>query len=115
VVLLASTAALVGVPGNSVYAASKGAVISLARALAMELAPKRIRINCVAPALVKTEMFERYRTSVTEQQRQLFESVHPLGLGEAIDVANAIAFLLAGTGRWITGTTLVLDGGYTAP
>lgn len=115
VVLLASTAALVGVPGNSVYAASKGAVISLARALAMELVPKRIRINCVAPALVRTEMFERYNQSVSEQQRQAFESVHPLGIGEPRDVANAIAFLLADTARWITGTTLVLDGGYTVP
>ncbi|AMV18183.1 SDR family NAD(P)-dependent oxidoreductase [Planctomyces sp. SH-PL14] len=115
VVLLASTAALAGVPGNSVYAASKGAVISLARALAMELVPKKIRVNCVAPALVRTEMFERYRQSVSEEQRQRYEAVHPLGLGEPEDVANAIVFLLAGTGRWITGTTLVVDGGLTAP
>lgn len=115
IVLLASTAALAGVPGNSVYAASKGAVISLARALAMELVPKKIRVNCVAPALVRTEMFERYRQSVSEEQRQRYETVHPLGLGEPVDVANAILFLLAGTGRWITGTTLVVDGGLTAP
>ena len=115
IVLLASTAALVGVPGNSVYAASKGAVISLARALAMELVPKRIRINCVAPALVETEMFERYNQSITEEQRKRFEAVHPLGLGKPRDVSNAIAFLLADTARWITGHTLVLDGGYTVP
>lgn len=115
VVLLSSTAALVGVPGNSVYAASKGAVIALARALAMELVPKKIRINCVAPALVKTEMFDRYNKSISEEQRQKFEAVHPMGLGEPRDIANAIAFLLADSSRWITGINLVLDGGYTVP
>jgi NAD(P)-dependent dehydrogenase (short-subunit alcohol dehydrogenase family) len=115
IVLLASTAARVGVPGNSVYAASKGALISLARALAMELAGKRIRINCIAPALVETEMFARYNAAITEEQRNRFRNAHPLGLGQPDDIANAVAFLLSDAARWITGTTLIIDGGYTVP
>ena len=59
-------------------------------------------------------MTERFQESLSPKRIQEMEKSHPLGLGHPRDVANAIAFLLAGTGRWITGTTLVVDGGYSA-
>jgi NAD(P)-dependent dehydrogenase (short-subunit alcohol dehydrogenase family) len=59
-------------------------------------------------------MLDRTSAMWSEEQRKTVESEHPLGLGEPEDVAGAIAFLLADTGRWITGSVLVVDGGYTA-
>lgn len=88
--------------------------MGVAKSLAVELAPQRIRVNCVAPAFVRTEMLEGYRELVSQEQFEALERAHPLGFGTVRDVANAVAFLLAGTGRWITGSTLLVDGGYSA-
>ena len=114
VVLLASVMALVGQPGVAAYSATKGALVALARSVALELAGDHIRVNCVAPGHVKTEMAETLRQKLSSEQFAALEARHPLGIGTALDVAYSIAFLLADTGRWITGTTLVVDGGYTA-
>jgi NAD(P)-dependent dehydrogenase (short-subunit alcohol dehydrogenase family) len=114
IVWIASVLALVGQPATTAYAGSKGALVAMARSLALELAADRIRINCVAPGQVRTEMTERTQQLLNRDQMAAIERMHPLGLGESVDVAHAVAFLLADTGRWITGTTLVVDGGYTA-
>jgi NAD(P)-dependent dehydrogenase (short-subunit alcohol dehydrogenase family) len=113
-VFLASVMALVGSPGAAAYGMTKGAVVGLVKSLSVEFAPKRIRVNCVAPGFVKTPMFDRVSARWAVDQRAQVEAAHPLGLGDPNDVANAIAFLLAETGRWITGSVLVVDGGYTA-
>ncbi len=114
VVLLASIVGQVGQPGIAAYAASKGAIIALTKSLAMELAREGVRVNCVAPSLVRTPMTDQLLRNLGEEQVASIEEMHPLGIGDPLDVAHAIAFLLAETGRWITGTTLVVDGGYTA-
>ena len=114
VVFLSSVMGLVGQAGVSAYCASKGALIALARALAVELAPEQIRVNCVAPGHVRAGMGAPQQSHLTAEQVAAIEARHPLGFGEAEDVAHATAFLLARTGRWITGTTLVVDGGYSA-
>lgn len=114
VVLLSSVMSLVGQAGVIAYAASKGAINAVTRALAVELAPEHIRVNCVAPGYVETEMAAALWSSLTSDQRSVIESMHLLGLGKPRDVAYAIAFLLADAARWITGTVLVVDGGYTA-
>jgi NAD(P)-dependent dehydrogenase (short-subunit alcohol dehydrogenase family) len=113
-VLLSSAAGLVGEAGVSAYAASKAALVGLARSLAIELAGQGIRVNCIAPGIVRTAMSDRLRGSLTAEQFAAIEASHPLGIGEPRDIANGAAFLLADTARWITGTTLVIDGGYTA-
>jgi NAD(P)-dependent dehydrogenase (short-subunit alcohol dehydrogenase family) len=113
-VLLSSVMGLTGQPGQSLYSATKGALISMSRSLALELAREKIRINCVAPAVVMVGMSEQLQQNVSPEQFAQITAMHPLGLGRGEDVANAVAFLLADTGRWITGTTLVVDGGYTA-
>jgi len=114
IVLLSSVAGLVGQPGIAAYAASKAAVSGLTRCLAVELAAERIRVNCIAPAMVKTEMAEHLFRSLTAEQVISIELEHPLGIGRPRDVANAAAFLLSDAARWITGSILVVDGGFTA-
>jgi NAD(P)-dependent dehydrogenase (short-subunit alcohol dehydrogenase family) len=114
IVFVSSVRGLVGESAMSAYSASKGALIALTRSLAVEFAQQRIRVNCVAPAFVRTEMVESVQAAMTADEFARIEAMHPLGIGEPRDVAYAIAFLLAQTGRWITGTTLVVDGGYTA-
>ncbi len=114
VVLLSSVTGLVGEAGIAAYGASKSAVLGLTRCLALELASQQIRVNCVAPGMVRTEMAERFFDSLTPEQITAIERAHPLGIGKPRDAANAVAFLLSEAAAWITGSTLVVDGGYSA-
>lgn len=115
IVVLASTAAILGTPANGLYGASKAAVMALVRTFALEAVGRNIRINAVAPALVDTEMVQRNRELMTEAAFQGMVEKHPMGIGRPDDVANAIVFLLSDAARWITGTTLVADGGLSLP
>jgi NAD(P)-dependent dehydrogenase (short-subunit alcohol dehydrogenase family) len=114
IVFISSVMGMVGQPGQSSYSASKGALIALSRSLALELARDGIRVNCIAPGIVRTKMSDELLSSLPSGAAAVVEKMHPLGFGLPEDVANAVAFLVAATGRWITGTTLVVDGGYTA-
>jgi NAD(P)-dependent dehydrogenase (short-subunit alcohol dehydrogenase family) len=114
IVFISSVMASAGAPGAAAYASSKAALHGLARSLAIELAPSKIRVNCVAPGFVRTPMFDRMSAAWDAVQLARVEEDHPLGLGAPADIANSIAFLLADTGRWITGSVLTVDGGYTA-
>jgi len=104
----------VGMPGQMAYSATKGALLSAARSLAIELARRKIRVNTLSPGLVHTPMTAKAFELLSKEQIQEIESSHPLGAGEPEDVARAAAFLLAPQSSWITGTDLVVDGGYTA-
>lgn len=113
-VFVSSVAGLVGDRGISAYSASKGALISLTKTLALEFAAEQIRVNCVAPGQVATPMREQTQQFLSPEQSAAIEAMHPLGIGLPADVAQAIAFLLMPCSRWFTGSTLVVDGGYTA-
>jgi NAD(P)-dependent dehydrogenase (short-subunit alcohol dehydrogenase family) len=113
-VLLSSVSALVGQASNVVYCASKGAVLAATKALAVELMRDGIRVNAVLPALVETEMAERFRATMSEAQWQGYLAQYPMGIGKPQDIANAIGFLLSDASRWINGIGLVVDGGVLA-
>lgn len=114
VVYLSSITAHKSKPALAAYAASKGALISLTKTLALELAAQKIRVNCVCPGLVRTAMVEELEGMLLPEQLEKLYAEYPLGLGQPEDVAYAIACLMAPAARWITGSALVLDGGYTA-
>ena len=114
IVFIASVMAIVGSPAVVGYSMSKAALIGMARSMAVELAPKGIRVNCVAPGFVRTPMYDKVAKFWDQEQEARITALHPLGWGEPEDIANAIVFLLADTGRWITGAVLTVDGGYTA-
>jgi len=97
----------------SAYAAAKGGIISLTQALAVELAPHKVRVNVVVPALVETPMLEIVtNTKTTEEAMAKATRRYPLGrLGQAEDVAKAILFLADPANSWITGVELEVDGG----
>jgi len=114
IVLISSVMARAGEPALLGYCASKGAVESMARAAALELAREGIRVNCVAPGVVQTEMVESLQNLVGEDSMQAIREKHPLGIGKPSDVAYAVNYLLSPAARWVTGTSLVVDGGYLA-
>lgn len=114
IVFVSSIAGLIGQTGNTVYGASKAGLMSLTRGLSMELLRDNIRVNCVAPALVETEMAQRTQESMTDAQYQHMLNQHPMGLGQPEDVANAVAFLLSDAAKWINAVTLPVEGGYLA-
>jgi NAD(P)-dependent dehydrogenase (short-subunit alcohol dehydrogenase family) len=111
IVWISSVAALQGGAGSLAYAAAKGAMISAMRVLAVELARRKIRINTVVPGVVQTPQSAAFLSQLTPEQIESIAKEHLLGLGEPEDVAAAIQFLLSADARWITGTTLVIDGG----
>jgi NAD(P)-dependent dehydrogenase (short-subunit alcohol dehydrogenase family) len=114
IVLISSVYGFVGSAANVGYAMTKAALHGVTKSLSIELAAKKIRVNCVAPGFVKTKMLDTVSGSFNQDYFNTLNNLHPLGLGEAEDVANAIAFLLSDMAKWITGTVLSVDGGFTA-
>jgi NAD(P)-dependent dehydrogenase (short-subunit alcohol dehydrogenase family) len=114
IVFISSVYALVGSVANVGYAMSKAALHGITKSLAIELAPKKIRVNCIAPGFIKTKMKSDTDKLFSADRDELLESLHPLGLGDVDDVAYACAFLLSDAGKWITGSIMNVDGGFTA-
>lgn len=100
--------------GGAIYTSSKAALETYSKTLALELSPKGIRSNCIKAGLVKTKILEETIENVDEDILKNHANKYPLGIGEPIDVANAIVFLLSDASKWITGTEIILDGGLTA-
>lgn len=98
--------------GNSLYSASKGALNALAKNIALEVAVKNIRVNIIHPGMVDTNMHSE-RTFAKEELKRDIEN-YPLNrYGKPEDVAHAAIYLLSGASSWVTGTSLLLDGGFT--
>lgn len=112
VIIVSSIAGLKGTSRLGAYAISKAADMQLTRNLALEWGHKNVRVNCIAPGLVRTD-FARALWEDPENHAKAL-SAYPLGrLGEPEDIAGAAVFLAARSGSWITGQTLVVDGGTT--
>lgn len=113
VVWLSSVAAQIGNPMESVYAAAKGALVSACRSVAAELAGRKIRVNVVSPGVVETPMSAAWMKYLSAEQINKIRERHLLGFGSPEDVARVIAFLASGEARWMTGSCVVADGGFS--
>ena len=107
ILLISSLASIRGEKGNAIYAASKGALNSLAITLAKELAPK-VRVNSISPGTVETPMTQGF---LETESGATHLQTYPLGVGHCEDITNLACFLLSDAAKWITGQNIVIDGG----
>ncbi len=110
IVNIASALAFRPIPTSSVYSASKAALVTLSHAFAKELGPRGITVNAVAPGVIETDM----TTAIIAERGAQIQAMTPLGrIGQPGDIAGIVAFLASPEAGWITGRTIVADGGIT--
>lgn len=115
IVLIASVMSIIANPALTAYCASKAALVGGAKALALELANKGIRINCISPGtLADTAMTENLKQQISEEEFHRIEQEYPMGLGSAKDISSLCLFLLSDESKWITGQNIIIDGGYSS-
>jgi NAD(P)-dependent dehydrogenase (short-subunit alcohol dehydrogenase family) len=106
---LSSGVATTGTRNRAAYTASKGAILSLTRNMALDYAADRVRVNCLCPGFVNTPLL----ASMPAERRARLAALHPLGrMGEAQDIAPMALFLISDQASWITGQAIAVDGGY---
>lgn len=98
--------------GGALYSGSKAAIESFSKVLALEFYPLGIRSNCISAAMVKTPMYEYAEKDASKETMDAHVAKYPLGVGEPNDIAYTVVFLLSDASRWITGTSILLDGGF---
>ena len=110
IVYIASRAANAPTVGNAIYSASKGAIISYAKCLALELAPRQIRVNCICPAMVWTDLI--IQDGLTKEEMEEAQLKYPLKrYGQPEDIANLAIYMLSDASAWMTGSAVDLTGG----
>jgi len=114
IVGMSSVAGIKGFKGQIAYSATKAAMDGAIRSMSKELADKKIRINSVIACMIKTNMYERYKNQTGKDLDDIRFSIYSLGIGDPLDIANAITYLLSDCSRIITGTGWVIDSGATA-
>ncbi len=114
VIFFTSVMAQLGESGKTLYGLTKGALLAASKSLAIEYAPKKIRFNCVSPGVVQTPMAMKQDYAQSKESLSKIEALHPLGTGKPENISPAVIFLLSDDSGWITGTELVIDGGYSA-
>jgi len=113
IVNIGSVLSLLGARNRVAYSASKGAVAAMTRAMALDHAAEKIRVNCICPGIVETEMVAEYNKDETARRQRL--AMHPVGrFGQPEDIAGMAVFLASDEAQWITGSVYTVDGGYSA-
>jgi NAD(P)-dependent dehydrogenase (short-subunit alcohol dehydrogenase family) len=106
---LSSGVATTGTRNRAAYSASKGAIVSLTRNMALDYAPDRVRVNCLCPGFVNTPLL----ANLPPERRAKLVALHPLGrMGEPEDIAHMALFLISDQASWITGQAIAVDGGF---
>ena len=114
IVFFSSVAGSLGEVGKSTYGMTKASLLNLAKHLACELARKNVRVNSISPGAICTPINMNLPHMKDPEKRAALAAQHLLGLGETTDVANACIYLLSDASRWVTGTNLFVDGGFSA-
>ncbi len=112
-VFISSIIALRPSSGQSLYGSSKSGIINHVKTLALEVSKYRINVNSISPGMINSPMLKKYSKNITKDFLSKVINQHPLGLGKFNDVTNAIDFLFNPNSKWITGTNLIVDGGYS--
>jgi len=110
IVFISSIATKLAYFGGAIYSASKAALEAYSKTLSLELSSKKIRSNVICPTFVKTKMVDETERTISTESMDKMKSLHPLGFGEPIDVANAVAYFLSDEAKWISGTRLEMGG-----
>lgn len=114
IVNTASSAGVIGIPGCDAYTASKGATVSMTRSMAVEYGPRKIRVNCIAPAAIYTPMIRESNLDNPSFDEQKFLNTTPIRRwGTPEDIANIALFLVSDEGSYVNGAIIVADGGIT--
>jgi NAD(P)-dependent dehydrogenase (short-subunit alcohol dehydrogenase family) len=113
IINIGSVLSLLGARNRVAYSASKGAVMAMTKAMALDHAAENIRVNCIAPGIVATEMVEKFNTDQAARRQR--EAMHPMGrFGQPEEIASAAVFLASDESGWTTGSVITVDGGYSA-
>jgi len=114
IVLIASVMSIIANPALTAYCASKAALVGGAKALALELANNKIKVNCVSPGYLEdTKMMTELDEILSNQELDNLKKGYPLGLGSTNDITALCLFLLSDESKWITGQNIIIDGGYS--
>lgn len=114
VVFISSISAIRGARGNGLYAITKAALDCISKVYANELSAKYIRVNTIQPGMVETDMSLEAENILSKEVMDIDRSKYPLGYGKPIDIALPVIFLLSNASKWITGQSIVIDGGRTS-
>jgi NAD(P)-dependent dehydrogenase (short-subunit alcohol dehydrogenase family) len=114
VVFISSISAIRGAKGNGIYAITKAALDGISKVYANELSSKHIRVNTIQPGMVETDMSMQAENILSKEKMDIDRSKYPLGYGETKDIALPVIFLLSNASKWITGQSIVIDGGRTS-
>jgi NAD(P)-dependent dehydrogenase (short-subunit alcohol dehydrogenase family) len=112
IVFINSIMSKIAVLGNGIYSASKSALSGFAKVLALELSSQKIRVNSISPGMVRTPMADQTAKILSEDAIKEDEKKYPLGYGEPEDISNTVIFLLSDASKWMTGSDVIIDGGY---
>lgn len=117
IINMSSVLGLVGARNRAAYSASKGAVNMLTKCMALDHAPDKIRVNCICPAFIETELTSAFITNAPDPAAALRDRInlHPIGrLGQPEDIAGMALYLASDESSWVTGAAFTVDGGFTA-
>lgn len=113
IVFISSVSISNGIPGMGMYSASRSGISSISKVLASELCKRSIKVNTILAGAILTPMHDKIISRLSKSSADQYLSAHPLGFGNPQDIANMVVFLSSHLGKWITGTSVSIDGGYS--
>ena len=113
IVFISSVSIEKGIPGMGIYTTSRSGISSISKTIAAELYSRKIRVNTIMAGATKTPMHSKIISRLNESGINKYLTEHPLGFGDPQDIANMVVFLSSDLGKWITGTSINIDGGYS--